>query len=199
MKHTCSSGNSYETCPGCIHDRKSAYGRRRNQYAAACKVCCTPVAVGDGWLYSDTRSSRSRSRRAGGGRWLKFVKCDRCHTLNAGSKADLPENKPAPLPKLGVGPLRAGRFVLGTYVANAYAGWKDTGVYLRLEDGAEELIAQLRPITSEPIGVGDSYGDGAPCFGGRVLTPAAEKELAMLGVLAADLFGVAMLDPRDAE
>lgn len=60
--------------------------RRRNQYIANCKVCGCEVKPGEGWLYSDTKSSNSRSRRASTGRWIKVVKCDRCHTNNLAHK-----------------------------------------------------------------------------------------------------------------
>ncbi len=66
--------------------------RRRNQYAANCKVCGVEVQPGNGWLYNDTRC------RAGQGKWSKFVKCDRCHELGVSHKSQLPENQTAPQP-----------------------------------------------------------------------------------------------------
>jgi hypothetical protein len=72
--------------------------RRRNAYADHCCVCHAAVASGEGWLYSDTKSNRSRSYRSGSGRWIKKVKCDRCHSEGLTSKwqADNLDNpKPA--------------------------------------------------------------------------------------------------------
>lgn len=60
--------------------------RRRNAYPGSCYVCRKSVDVGAGWLYCDTKSDRSRSRRRSSGSWAKRVKCDRCHTANISSK-----------------------------------------------------------------------------------------------------------------
>jgi hypothetical protein len=49
--------------------------RRRNAYPGNCCHCGREVAVGEGWLYSDTRQRPGFS-----GRFPKKVKCDRCHS-----------------------------------------------------------------------------------------------------------------------
>lgn len=173
--------------------------RRRNQYAGSCKVCSTPVEPGAGWLYSDTHSNHGRSRHRARGTWPKFVKCDRCHTLGAAHKIDLPENKPVPSPTIGVKVLRQGRFRLGWWV-RSLSGWRNPVVELVLPDGTAEIIAQQRPITGEPIDVGDACLEGRPCFGGRVLTHGAGQEIVRLGEIAAALYGDTWLaDPREFE
>lgn len=171
--------------------------RRRNQYAGNCKVCGVTVESGAGWLYSDTHSNHARSRRRSNGRWPKFVKCDRCHSGNYGSKADLPENRPAPLEKVGIDQIRRGVFRPGYYL---FGPWKrrETCVELVLPDGAAEVVALLRPIEWTPMACGE-YGEGVPCFGGRVLTHAAAVEVERLGVIAADLFETYLYDPRETE
>lgn len=72
--------------------------RRRNQYADNCYVCRKEVPVGEGWLYCDTKSQRSRGRHRAGFGWKKQVKCNRCHEGNVTNKyqADALDNpKPA--------------------------------------------------------------------------------------------------------
>jgi len=117
--------------------------------------------------------------------------------LKAVHRLDLPENQPAPLPTLGVGAIRQGKFRLGTY-RSGY--WTHTGVYLQLADGTRELVAWLDPIGCEPRSFDESLNDrGLPRFGNRALTTAASRELLLLAAYAADMYAVAMLDPRDAE
>lgn len=177
--------------------------RRRNQYDGACRVCSTPVAAGAGWLYSDTRSNHARSRHRLRGGWPKFVKCDRCHTLKAVHRNDLPENRPPKVvyQKVGVQDLRRATFRFGL---EKYGNWPQPVVRLVLADGESEVVAAPRPITGEFESVADWFtckwlggGAGMPVFGLRLLTAAAEKELALLGVLAAAMYEGC--DPRDAE
>lgn len=76
----------------------TATERRRNAYADHCYVCRKEVPAGEGWLYSDVRSDRSRSRYRSTGRFKKRVKCDRCHNEKISHKwqADNLDNpKPA--------------------------------------------------------------------------------------------------------
>lgn len=158
--------------------------RRRNQYAGHCSVCSADVPVGAGWLYSDTHSRRGRSIRAGTGRFPKLVKCNRCHDLGVSSKSQLPENATPKPVKLGVAAIRGGRFV-PAYEKVGY--WPADVVRLVLADGTSEIIAQPEARTYEPIGIGDCYGAGRLCFGGRVLTHEAAKELETLGWYAAEI------------
>ena len=161
---------------------KAKTERRRNQYAGQCGVCYAEVAAGAGWLYSDTRSSNSRSRRRATGNWIKVVRCDRCHGLGVSHRNQLPENAPPKPVKLGVEAIRKGRFV-PTY--EKLGNWMGTTVRLVLTDGTSEIIAQPEPITCEPVGVGEYYEDRL-CFGGRALTHAAAIELVRLGWYAAE-------------
>lgn len=161
--------------------------RRRNTYAGNCKVCCVAVQPGDGWLYSDTHSNHGRSRHSGTGRWPKFVKCDRCHELGSAHRSQLPENA-KPKPKtIGVAEIRSGRLEcrVTKFVGSV---WPQPVVELVLADGSREIVAQLTAITSDVIDVGDCYADGRLCFGGRRLTSAAEKELAVVGWHAVDVY-----------
>lgn len=164
---------------------KRTWERKRNQYVGNCKVCGVECPPGTSWLYSDTSSSGSRSRRRSSGRWLKFVKCDRCHTLGVSRKSQLPENQPAPRPKVTVDEIRSGRFVC---CVERQGAWDRPLVRLVLADGTSEVAAYEEPITGDclPHRCVDKW-DAENLFGGRQLTPAARKELDLLSFYAAEM------------
>ncbi len=159
--------------------------RRRNQYAGSCKVCGADVPAGAGWLYSLTYGPKARARRSGS--FPKFVKCDRCHGLKAVRKSDLPENRPAPLPTIGVTEIRAGRLEVGVE-KRRYSGMLDPVVYLVLADGSRQTVAYQAPITCDTVGCDYDY-DGHPVFGGKMLAShAAAQELSRIGWYATDVY-----------
>lgn len=154
--------------------------RRRNAYPGTCRVCGTDVPAGAGWLYSDTsRKLARRPTRA----WPKFVKCDRCHTLKAVRKTDLPEHRPAPPRKLSVAEIRAGRLVPACQ-RRPGVGCIDLVVLLVLADGTSGPVAGLIPITGGISGLGDR----PDTFAGCDLTHGAAEELFRLSWVAADIF-----------
>lgn len=57
----------------------TATSRRRNMRAECCRACGTMCEPEQGYLYSDTNTSR-RNRHTG--RFLWFVKCESCHLGN---------------------------------------------------------------------------------------------------------------------
>ena len=155
----------------------TTHERRRNQYAGNCYVCGRDLAAGAGWLYSDTKSQSSRSRRRSSGRWAKQIKCDRCHQLKAASRADLPENRKPPTPRIGVNEVRKGRLESGTFTYAVYGGRHTIDcVFWVLPDGRKEVVAQPAPITSEPMAVEANYYNDRLWFGCE-LTPGATKFL----------------------
>lgn len=125
----------------------TATERRRNAYADHCYVCRTAVEAGAGWLYSDVKSQRSRSRRAGGGRWIKQVKCDRCHSAKLTHKWQVDNlTNPKPVtPRIGVNEVRKGSLVAGEVSDDRNAAWKHKVVFWRLPDGREAIVACCRP------------------------------------------------------
>jgi hypothetical protein len=170
--------------------------RRRNQYAGNCKVCGCEVKPGEGYLYSDTHSNHGRSAHRARGRWPKFVKCERCHTLGAAHKCDLPENKPAAVRRVSVNEVRKGLFRLSRYENDP---GRRACVELVLPDGAAEPVAQRDLFSLSTNSTGPYYGDYRPCFGGRLMTTSAAAEFERLGDIAADMFEIQLIDPRDHE
>jgi hypothetical protein len=55
----------------------TASDRRRNMRAENCRACGVPCEAGQGYLYQDTNSRR---RNRVNGRFLWFVKCEKCHS-----------------------------------------------------------------------------------------------------------------------
>jgi len=155
-----------------------ATDRRRNQYADHCYVCRSTVEAGAGWLYSDVKSQRSRNRRAGGGRWIKQVKCDRCHSEKLTHKwqADNLDNPKPVTPRIGVNEVRKGSLVAGEVPDDRWRGLTHRVVFWRLPDGREAVVACNQPITGEPIAYLANYYNDRLWFGCE-LTPGSTKFL----------------------